>query len=188
LLLEEQLFTMSPSRREWIASAGLGLGAIALAACGGGSTGANANATLYRMGQRAEAGPLVYNVLETEWLSAIGTRLPKNKFLSVRLTILNSGNTERSVPLLSLVDNKGKEVLESSEGEGLEEWLGILRNLAATETVQGRLLFDVPQDNYKLIVTDGGEPGSEKTALVDMPLRLEEKNQVVTPAGAAPQQ
>jgi hypothetical protein len=141
------------------------------------------------MGERVVVGPLIYTVLETEWMNALGSRVPKNKFLSVRLTINNSGNTERAVPLLELVDAKDTTILESSDGEGLEEWFGILRNLAATETAQGRLLFDVPQANYRLRVTDGGEPGSEITALVDIPLQIREEEHVLAPgAEAGPEQ
>ncbi len=164
------------NRREWLALAGIG---TSLSDCSTG--GALAGAKLYRMGERVVVGQLIYTVLETEWMSAIGSRVPKNKFLAVRVTINNSGNTERAVPLLELVDAKNTDILESSEGDGLDEWFGILRSLAATETAQGRLLFDVPQANYKLRVTDGGEPGSEVTALVDIPLQIREETQVLPP-------
>lgn len=159
------------SRRELLASAGI---ACALIGCGSSSPLASSG-KIYRMGELVGVGRLIYTVLETEWMSAIGSRVPKNKFLSIRLTINNSGNTERSVPLLEVVDAKGKAFLEESDGAGLDEWFGMLRNLAATETAQGRLLFDVPQGSYKLRVNDGGDPGSEITALVDIPLTLREE-------------
>src|SRR4051812_25037041 len=108
----------SISRRELLVLAGAG---AALSGCSSGNPLASSG-KLYRMGERVVVGQLIYTVLETEWLSAIGSRVPKNKFLSVRLTINNSGNTERSVPLLELIDTKGGTTLESSEGEGLEEW------------------------------------------------------------------
>ena len=164
------------NRRELLLLAGVG---AALAGCG--SAGALAKAKVYRMGERVVTGKLIYTVLETEWLSAIGSRTPDKKFLAIRLTINNSGNTERAVPLLELVSPKGNSILESSDGTGLEEWLGLLRSLAATETAQGKLLFDVPQDNYKLRVTDGGEPGSEVTALVDIPLQIREEQHALPP-------
>ena len=171
------------NRRDWLAMIGFG----AATACGAGNsvTGSSSGRT-YRMGERVVTGQLIYSVLETEWLNALGTRVPKNKFLSIRLTINNSGSQERSVPLLTLIDAKGKEAIESSEGDGLEEWLGVLRNLAPTETVQGRLLFDVPQDAYRLEVTDGGEPGSETLAYVEIPLRIEEKTSFAPPGADTP--
>ncbi len=172
------------SRRELLAIAGMGSAAL-LSGCGGASPLAS-NGKVYRMGELATAGRLIYTVLETEWMSAIGSRVPRHKFLSIRMTINNSGNTERSVPLLDLVDAKGKAYLEESDGAGLDEWFGMLRNLAATETAQGRLLFDVPQDSYKLRVNDGGDPGSEVTALVDIPLTLKEDQRIVAPGGDRP--
>jgi len=138
------------------------------------------------MGELVQVGRLIYTVLETEWLSALGARVPKYKFLSVRMTINNSGNTERSVPLLEVLDAKDKVYLEESDGAGLDEWFGVLRNLAATETSQGRLLFDVPQGAYRLRVNDGGEPGSEVTALVDIPLQIKEDAHIVPPGSDKP--
>ena len=174
--------TRRVSRRELLAVAGLG---TVLAGCSSGNPLASSG-KLYRMGERVVAGRLIYTVLETEWISALGSRVPKNKFLAIRLTINNSGNTESSVPLLELVDPKGRVYLEESDGAGLDEWFGMLRSLAATETAQGRLLFDVPQDNYKLRVTDGGEPGSEITAMVDVPLQIRENTGLVPPGGDQP--
>jgi hypothetical protein len=49
-----------------------------------------------------------------------------------------------------------------------------LRKLAPAQTEQGRVLFDVPTGAYRLRVTDDSpEAGTEKVAVVDIPLRLE---------------
>jgi hypothetical protein len=133
------------------------------------------------MGERVSTGPLIYTVIETEWSAALGNRLPTSKFLQVRLTVSNSGGSERAVPLLELVSQQGQTYQESSDGTGVEEWLGILRNLAGTETQQGRILFDAPQGNYKLRVTDGGDPGSELTSLIDLPLQIQENTPIQAP-------
>ena len=173
------------NRRHVLALAGGAALAAAMSGCGSSSPIASGG-KLYRMGERVVAGRLIYTVLETEWLSAIGSRVPKNKFLAIRVTVNNSGNIETAIPLLELLDPKGKIYREESDGAGLDEWFGMLRSLSATETAQGKLLFDVPQDGYKLNVTDGGEPGSEQTAAVDIPLQIRENGKVIPPGGEVP--
>jgi hypothetical protein len=125
---------------------------------------------------------LIYTVLETDWLAELpGTttvRLPKNKFLRIQMTIFNSSNREVSVPMMRLQDPEGVESMELSEGEGVQEWLGILRHVSPSETLQGGALFDVKQGEFKLRVSDGGEPDKEITALVHIPLILEEKKPI----------
>jgi len=139
----------------------------------------------FRMGERAQVGPLIYSVLETEWRNQLGgslqARIPQHKYLLVRLTITNAGNREQAVPLLNLVDSSGKSHMELSQGEGVPEWFGLLRVLPPAGTEQGRLLFDVPTGNYRLRITDGGEPETERTALVDLPLRLTDQSPVEPP-------
>ena len=78
------------SRREMLTWAGLGSAAL-LSGCGAANPLASTGKT-YRMGELATAGRLIYTVLETEWMSAIGSRVPRHKFLSVRMTINNSAD------------------------------------------------------------------------------------------------
>lgn len=126
------------------------------------------------MGELTTVGPVIYNVLETEWRTEIGEsiqqKIPTNKFLLIRVTITNSGNEDVAVPLLSLQDPQGQEFLEYSEVENLPNWLGLLRIIQPAATLQGLIVFDVPVSDYKLRVTDGGDLESEETALVDIPL------------------
>ena len=92
---------------------------------------------LYAMGERAEAGFLVYNVLEAVWRDSLGEgadlRVPQHRFLLLRLSITNGGPQEASIPLTTLVSPEGKEFAESTNGEGVENWLGIVRHIKARD-------------------------------------------------------
>jgi len=139
------------------------------------------------MGTPLAVGPLTYTVLETEWRDALdapqGQRTPKNRFLLVHVSILNNSAEEKAAPLLQLVDAKGGTHPEIAEGEGVPDWLGYLRMLQPRESRFGRLLFDVPQAAYKLRVSSGGDPESEQTALVDLPLQLNSETPRVSEPG-----
>jgi len=89
------------------------------------------------------------------------------------VTITNSGGREARPPLLTLVHSSGSEHTELSEVEGVHDWLGLLRRLEPAATEDGRIVFDVARGAYKLRLSDGGEPGQENTALVEIPLQLE---------------
>jgi hypothetical protein len=65
--------------------------------------------------------------------------------------------------------------MELAEIEGVEEWLGVLRNISPAETIQGRIVFEFTPKNYLLRVTDAGEPDRERFAVVYIPLRLDQK-------------
>lgn len=144
--------------------------ALLLTSC----TSVSAPNRVYRMGELATVGPVIYNVLETEWKTEIGEslqqKIPTHKFLLIRMTITNSGNRDVAVPLLTLEDPDGQEYLEYSEVEYLPNWLGLLRIVQPAATIQGLVVFDAPVSDYKLRVTDGGDLESEKIALVDIPL------------------
>jgi hypothetical protein len=130
------------------------------------------------MGERIQAGNLIYTILEVDWLEQISGTVPKesnSKFAVVRLSVTNAGNKEMSLPMLQLVDDKGNGVMELAEIEGVEEWLGVLRNISPAETIQGRIVFEVTPKNYLLRVTDAGEPDRERFAMVNIPLRLDQK-------------
>lgn len=133
---------------------------------------------IHQMGERVQVGALNYIVLESEWVTDLpgeaGPRVPASKFLLVRVTVTNSGNRDINIPLLTLIDDKGNEVMETSEGQGVEEWLGILRTIKPAETLPGRLLFDAKPLNYKLRLSDGGDPDAEVTRMVSIPLKLKE--------------
>jgi hypothetical protein len=128
------------------------------------------------MGAPTAVGKLTYTVVETEWRDILdasqGPRTPKNRFLLVNVTVVNSADEQKAAPLLQVVDPKGNTYPELTEGEGVTDWLGYLRMLQPGETRSGRLLFDVPQGAYKLRVSSGGDPETEQTALIEMPFQL----------------
>jgi Domain of unknown function (DUF4352) len=144
----------------------------------------------FQMGERANVGPLTYNVVETTWRSQLGSefkmRLPQQRFLIVTVSVTNGGGKEISVPLFSVEDAKGQTFQESDSGEGVDNWFGLLRTLEAAQTQQGQLVFDVPLGSYKLRVTDGADPGVEKFAWIDLPLRLDADTGVDTPVPGSP--
>jgi len=143
-----------------------------------------ASARVFRTGEQAQIGQLVFTVLDAEWKSqiedAMAPRYPAHRFLVVGLTITNSGATETTLPHLVLQDAKGKTYPEVAEAAGVPDWLGLLRPIRPVETVQGRIVFDVPLGAYQLRVTDDPAHAGEKYALVEIPLRIEPE------AGAAP--
>lgn len=139
----------------------------------------------YDMGERVTVGPLTYNVVESSWRSQLGSdfhlRAPQQRFLMITVSVTNGGGHEVSVPLLTLENANGQTFLESENGEGVDNWFGILRTIAPAQTQQGRILFDVPLTSYKLRLSDGGPAGSEKYALVTIPLRMDTENGMQTP-------
>jgi hypothetical protein len=135
---------------------------------------------LYAMGERADAGLIVYSVLESAWKTQLGEdhspRLPRERFLLLRLGVTNGSPNEVAIPLTTLVSPEGKEYPELSDGAGVEDWLGVLRRLKSNETTFGWVLFDVPRGDYQLRVSDDAfDPADAKLALIQIPLRLEGK-------------
>ena len=137
----------------------------------------------YQMGEKVTLGPFIYNAFETQWLTHLGDdvtpRLPQHRFFVIRVSILNSGGTELIGPNLSLVDDSGKVYEELSNGEGVPQWIGYLRQLKPADSSTGNLVFDAPPRHYKLKVLD--ETG-ERAALIDIPLSFNaESPQVPSP-------
>ena len=136
---------------------------------------------IYAMGERAEAGLLVYSVLESRWQAQIGegagARLPKERFLLLRVSVTNGGPNEVSVPQITLVGPGVQSYTELSDGQGVIDFLGVLQRLKANETVYGWILFDAPRSDYQLRVTDDAfDPSEAKAALIQVPVRLESKS------------
>ena len=127
------------------------------------------------MGERVQIGPLVYQVLESDWRSELGGggRTPKDRYLFAKVSITNSSGSPISVPGFT-IESGDKSYSEVSEDmDKVDNWLGMLRTIAPSQTEQGWIVFDAPLAAYKLVVTDGGEVGSEKTAHVEIPVHLE---------------
>lgn len=139
----------------------------------------------YQMGERVVVGPLTYNVVESTWRSQLGDgfklRLPQQRFLMITISVTNGGGKEISVPMLTMENQSGQTFQELESGEGIDNWFGVLRTLAPAQTQQGKIAFDVPLSSYRLRVTDGGGPGAEKFAWVQIPLRMDTDSNVDSP-------
>jgi hypothetical protein len=129
------------------------------------------------MGERVQAPPLVYNVFQAEWKPALtdGGRVPKHRFLFIRLSATNSGGRAVSIPPFQLESADGKTTYqEVTDGlEGVANWLGMLRSVEPAQTEQGYVIFDAPMAAYKLLMYDGKDVDREKYAIVEIPVSLE---------------
>jgi hypothetical protein len=150
----------------------------------------NPSGTEYQMGERVVLGPLTYNVIESVWRSQLGdalkVRIPDQRFLVLTISVTNGGGKQVSVPLFTLQNQNGQTFRESENGEELDNWFGLLRNLDPAQTQQGRILFDVVLSSYRLRVTDGGDPGTERFAWVQIPLRIDGDQGIDTPVPGLP--
>ncbi len=149
---------------------------VLLLTAGCSSQSTSADSRVFGVGERAQAGPLIYRVLDTEWREQIGdgaaARVPRDRFLLVRLSVTNSGASDSGIPTLKLVDSRGNEHQELSEGQGVAEWFGYLRTVKPAQTEYGRVLFDAPAGTYRLIVASDADPEQQKTATIVIPLQI----------------
>lgn len=132
----------------------------------------------FRMGEKVQMGPLVYTILEAQWKTALTDagegRPPKNRYLFVRASVTNGGGTAQPIPAFELRGSNAQTFREVTEGlTDVPQWLGVLRTVQPAQTEQGYVIFDAPMAAYRLAISDGGEPGSEKHALVEMPVQLD---------------
>lgn len=139
----------------------------------------------HAMGEKVEVKPLTYNVIESNWYSQLGdqfrTRSPQQRFLAITLSITNGGGSDVAVPLFSLQNSDGQNFTEVENGDGLQNWMGLLRQVGPAQTLEGKILFDVPLGSYKLRLTDGAGPGAEKYAWVTIPLHIDTDTAVQSP-------
>ncbi len=136
---------------------------------------------LYQMGDRAETGTLIYTVLEAEWPTQLGegiqTRIPQHRFLVLRVSVTNSGAEEVLVPAMQMIGPNNDSHPELMNGEGVPDWLGVVRRLEPAETQHGRVLFDLPRGDYRLRVTDEAiDPAQAQVAMIEVPLRFESRH------------
>ncbi len=132
---------------------------------------------VYQMGERAEIGSFVYSVLEARWAQQLSDgpspRLPRASFLLLRVSGTNGSPRNFGIPQLKLVASTGEEYPELSDGEGVTDWMGVLRGVEPLETKTRWVLFDVPRADYRLRVADDAfDPADAKTALIEVPIRL----------------
>jgi hypothetical protein len=152
----------------------------AVVLCALGSTGcqkAPSGQTTFQAGEAAAAGPLVYNVVQTTWRTEYGEllrkRMPQNRFLQITLSVTNKGTQSVSLPFFSLEGDNQASYKEVEDGTGVGNWFGVIREIGPGDSRQGNLIFDVPLKSYRLRLTDGGDPTSEKYVWVEIPLNLE---------------
>jgi hypothetical protein len=130
--------------------------------------------TVYRIGDPAPAGHLTYTVFEKQWHTQLGggpaPRVPQNRFYLLRVKVANNGSEEAIVPRAELIDDSGATFPEASDGEGVSDWIGYIRQIRPAETTQGYVLFDVLPKHYKLRVS--AEDG-KRNAFVDIPLTFD---------------
>jgi len=143
----------------------------------GGCTSGKRGETVYRMGEPVTVGKLTYTVLETEWQTEMGEgveqRIPRHRFLVIRLSIRNESPQEAAaVPLLLLEDLAGQGHREVTEVRGVKGWLGLLRQLEPGATLRGAIVFDVPPAEYRLRVVSGGDLETESSALIGIPFTI----------------
>ncbi len=143
---------------------------------------------VFRMGDKVQVGPLIYNVFETKWLPQIGegpeARTPAHRFLILHLTVVNGGAEPLSVQSFQLVDGSGQVYQESIEGKDVPHWLGIARTVKPADTLDGSVVFDVEPKTYKLRLDDGS--GSGVVQMVELPLQFEANKSPVPNAFGTP--
>ncbi|MBM3735156.1 MAG: DUF4352 domain-containing protein [Acidobacteria bacterium] len=165
------------NRRQW-----LGCAAGALASCSGPTQEAPK-----RMGENVQTGGLVYTVIEADWVQQIQSggmdRIPKERFVVLRVQVANASNRELNAPLLRLKDDSGAVYPEVSDLRDVPEWLGLIRTIAPGEFINGRIYFEAPTRNLLLEVVDASDSGTDKMALIAIPMRLEVGEPVQAPTG-----
>ena len=133
--------------------------------------------TDFSMGERVPVGQMTYSVVESAWRPQLGEafkiRTPEQRFLLIRISVTNGTGKDVSIPLLTLEGNNGQTYREIADGDGVDNWFGVLRTISPGQTQQGNVLFDVPLTSYKLRVPDINETGFEGYASVQIPLRMD---------------
>jgi hypothetical protein len=141
--------------------------------------------TDFSMGERVPVGQMTYSVVESAWRPQLGEgfkiRTPEQRFLLLKISVTNGTGKDVSIPLLTLEGNNGQTYHEIADGEGVDNWFGLLRTLNPGETQQGNILFDVPLTSYKLRVPDVNVSGFEGYASVQIPLRMDSDVPIQSP-------
>lgn len=129
------------------------------------------------MGERVPVGQMTYNVVESAWKTQLGesfqVRTPEQRFLLIKLSVTNGTGKDVSIPLLTLEAPDGQTYRELDNGEGVDNWFGLLRTISPGETQQGNIVFDVPLTSYKLRILDLADPELQRYVSVRIPLQLD---------------
>jgi hypothetical protein len=158
------------------------LSSVALSSCGDDEKAYPVRT--YTMGDRVTLGHIVYTVYETQWLTQLGeapeARIPQHRYFLVRMSAVNGGASEITVPNLTLEDDNGNSFPELSDGAGVPQYIGYLRRVKPAESAQGHAVFDVPPRHYKLRIRD---EDSERAGLIDIPLSFTSESPDVPQVG-----
>jgi len=144
--------------------------AFGLSACGKTEDKGPA-AQLFNAGEKVKIGNLIYSLVDTEIVQRLGddpttARTPENRFIILHLTVFNSGNDEQPIPGVTLVSDSGQTYNELSDGSGVQDWMGMVRKVAANQTESGTIVFDAPTKHYRVRLTDEFSPDIS----IDMPV------------------
>ncbi|MGD1070912.1 MAG: DUF4352 domain-containing protein [Bryobacteraceae bacterium] len=125
----------------------------------------------YGAGEKASVEHLTYTIVDTEIDPRLGDdanpRIPTHRFYLVQVSVSNGGNTDVTIPSMTLVDDGGQQFPELADGTGVQHWLGVVRKVGAGLTEQGYVLFDAPTAHYKLKLTDDT---NDSDVYADIPL------------------
>ncbi len=139
----------------------------------------------YSMGERVPIGQMTYSVVESAWKTQLGesfrARTPEQRFLLLKISVTNGTGKDVSIPLLTLEGANNQTYPEIANGEGVDNWFGLLRTVNAGETQQGNILFDVPLTSYKLRIPDIADTQMERYVTVQIPLRLDSDLPIQSP-------
>jgi hypothetical protein len=141
--------------------------------------------TEFSMGERVQVGQMTYVIVESAWRNQLGesfrVRSPEQRFLLIKTSVNNGTGHDVSIPLLTLEGSNGQTYRELANGEGVENWFGLLRTISPGETQQGNIVFDVPLTSYKLRVPDIADAGLERYVSVQIPLRIDPELPIQSP-------
>jgi len=139
----------------------------------------------YSMGERVAVGSMTYSVVESTWRTQLGdsfkVRTPEQRFLLIKLSVTNGTSKDVSLPLLTLEGTNGQTYREIADGNGVDNWFGLLRTISPGQTQQGNILFDVPLTSYKLRVPDINDTGFDAYSSIQIPLRMDAEVPIQTP-------
>jgi hypothetical protein len=139
----------------------------------------------FSMGENVPVGQMTYVVVDSTWRNQLGqafkARSPEQRFLLIKLSVTNGTGQDVAIPLLTLEGSDGQSYREVANGEGVDNWLGLLRTIGPGQNEQGNILFDVPLTSYNLHIPDVADPGLEKYVSVQIPLRLESDTPIQSP-------
>ncbi len=158
--------------------------AVLIAACVlsvGCGSGVTKKPKIYPSGEKATIGALTYSVVDVHIAATLGedqatARTPQDRFFLIKINASNSSAETVSIPALTLVDDHGKTYPEIADGNGVQNWLGVVRRVDSGQTADGVVVFDAPAQHYRLRLTDD----TEEDISIDIPLNFVNESNVPT--------